>query len=367
MPAKQPYTPFLVAPETPQHRAATINAVAFAALPFGTAADLWIETRRNKLRKRTLVSYHHHVQQLNKFFGNIRLRDIHIGNLIDYQRARTENEEGRWPKPAGPSYVNHELSVIQQIMKHGRVWERIGDLYEALPLPGLHKPKVMAELEKRRLFTVASGHPEWQLAYWISMITANTGAAGCELRNVRFEDVMLDAKDPVIVISTETAKNVYRGRTVPLNAMARSAIEKCMDRGREFGSVAPSHYVFPFRVKPGVWDPMRPTTDAWLRRTFSALREAAGLPWLTPHCLRHQFITELGERGVPAEVIRSLVGHVSDRMMRHYMHGRIDTQMAAVKLLETVSADSKSERRSRARQQREILARRRRRLPQGRY
>lgn len=70
------------------------------------------------------------------------------------------------------------------------------------------------------------------------------------------------------------------------------------------------------------------------RREWESLRVAAGLPWLTPHCLRHQCITELGEKGVAPEVIRQIAGHVSEPMMRHYTHARRQQQASALKLLE---------------------------------
>jgi hypothetical protein len=60
-----------------------------------------------------------------------------------------------------------------------------------------------------------------------------------------------------------------------------------------------------------------------LRRGWDALRQAADLPWITPHCLRHQLITELFEKDVPVETISQIVGHVSSQMTRHYSHGRL--------------------------------------------
>ena len=49
--------------------------------------------------------------------------------------------------------------------------------------------------------------------------------------------------------------------------------------------------------------------------------------------LRHQFVTELCEAGVPESVIRELAGHVDPAMMRVYSHPRLAARRAAVQTL----------------------------------
>lgn len=329
-------SPLIVAPvRTSVMQIASGDAAAIAAMSFRAAAQQWLESRRPYLRARTFIGYEQHVKHLNVFFGDLKVRNIHIGHLMGYQLARTQNENGRWPKAAGASLVNHEISTVQQIMKRGRVWVQVAEHYVPMQLPGFRSPKVLDDLEERRLFAVAATRPEWQVGLLIATVTRWTGASGCELRNLRYEDVILDSGDPRFIIRSETAKNQYRGRSVGLLPEAQAALEQCMERGRELGASRPDHYIFPFRIAPGQWDPTRPTTDAWLRRSFQGMREAAGLPWLTPHCLRHQFITTLLERGAAPQTVRHIVGHVSEAMMNHYSHNRMETQMATLRLLES--------------------------------
>jgi len=52
--------------------------------------------------------------------------------------------------------------------------------------------------------------------------------------------------------------------------------------------------------------------------------------------LRHQFVTELCESGVPESVIRELAGHVDPAMMRIYSHPRLAARRAAVETLSVV-------------------------------
>src|SRR5437867_5557566 len=68
---------------------------------------------------------------------------------------------------------------------------------------------------------------------------------------------------------------------------------------------------------------------------WRALRDAAGLPGLRFHDLRHTVITELAEMGVADHVLESISGHLSRRMPEHYSHIRIDAKRQALDALDT--------------------------------
>lgn len=112
---------------------------------------------------------------------------------------------------------------------------------------------------------------------------------------------------------------------------------QCVARARSLGSFLPEHYLFPKRVTRNLWDPYKPASTSWLRTSFKALREAADLPWLTPHCLRHQSVTKLLELGVAPEVVKSISGHISDQMMRHYCHTRFSASLDALNKIDSGS------------------------------
>jgi hypothetical protein len=84
------------------------------------------------------------------------------------------------------------------------------------------------------------------------------------------------------------------------------------------GASLPNHYLMPFRVTRNVHDPCRPMSNSGIKKTWMALRIAAGVPWLRIHDLRHTAITRLAEAGAPLPVILSMAGHVSQRMQQHY-------------------------------------------------
>lgn len=299
-------------------------------LNFSTAAEKWLSTRKPYLRDRSYYMAGHHIKQICKFLGDVPLKRIHIGQVREYQKARMINADARWRRAAGPSIINHELSVIQQVLGRAGKWEPIGVHYEPLPLPAFQKQKVMTDEEEDRLFAIGESDPEFQLPLCVAYLSVNTTACGTELRNVRLEHINLCANPPWILIDAKTAKNGERGRVIALNDTALSAIKQCIERAAALGSCLPHHYLFPKRITTGYWNPDKPASPAWLSKRWKALREAAGLPWLTPHCLRHQAITRLLEFGTPPETVRNIAGHVSEQMMRHYSHTRLAASAKAL-------------------------------------
>ena len=359
--------PFLVAPETSSERNITSgDASALALLTFRDAGKRWHESRCSVLRARTSYMYDHHLNTLNKFFGEMRLKSIHVGHLIEYQAARKENKDGKWSRPAGPSIINHELSALQQVMKRAKLWAPIAEVYDPLRLPEFTKPKVLDDMEERHLFAVAASRPEWELALFAAKLARNTSAVGTELRHLRFLDVILDDGTPRITINAATAKNGFRGRTIFLNATAVATIVRCMERGKKLGAYLPEHFIFPKRIVRGLWDPFQPASSSWLRGPFGEMRKAAGFPWLTPHCFRHMAITVMLENGASPETVRHIAGHVSEQMMRHYSHNRLEAQKSVLEAMDSTPRPSTKRSAAARAQQRKFLRKGGRRLVQRR-
>jgi mannose-6-phosphate isomerase-like protein (cupin superfamily) len=63
---------------------------------------------------------------------------------------------------------------------------------------------------------------------------------------------------------------------------------------------------------------------------WRALRDAARLPGLRFHDLRHTVVTRLLEAGEPDHVVESITGHLSRRMLEHYSHIRLNAKKAAL-------------------------------------
>ena len=60
-----------------------------------------------------------------------------------------------------------------------------------------------------------------------------------------------------------------------------------------------------------------------LRRRLRPAALAAGVPWMTPHVLRHSLATELVDRGYDISAVAKVLGHRGEAFTRRvYVHAR---------------------------------------------
>ena len=315
-----------------------------AELPFTAAAQWWMLLRSQspKLKPRTHETTQDYLDALQKFFTDIPLREITPGHVRGYQIARMHNvlrvggqELHPWKHAAGHSIINHEISVLGQMLTHCRLWQRIKPYYFPLSQPGWSPRQILTEEEEEKLWKVASEHPECELAYLVALITNNTTAAGIELRGLRLKHLFLEPSGiSEIYIPEDSVKNNSRPRRIALNREAKWAFERLYKRAINLGSYEPEHYLFPFRLKRNAWDPTRPPSRWFLRVSWNRLRKATGCAELNPHDLRHHCITRLLENDIEPETVRAIAGHVTAKMMEYYAHHRRRVRYAAVVAIE---------------------------------
>lgn len=313
-----------------------VNPAVLADLTFCEAAPVWLEGHRPHISKGTIRDYEQCLRTLTPFFSKLKLREIHIGHFEQYQKMRTAGEG--WKRKAGPSRINHELNTLSQILNRANLWAMLATHYRPLPLPRPSIGRALEENDMQRLFRIASANPRWMVAYCCAVISANTSANASELRNLRLRNIHLDLATFDI---EEGAKNKYRERPQPMNEPALWAMRQLVRRAKEKGAIYPEHYLLPHRARNGGrgFDPTRPMFS-W-RGAWDDMREAAGLPKLRFHDLRHTAITLLLEdEDVSERTVIDLAGHVSRAMLERYSHIRMRTKREAVDALAKKTAQS---------------------------
>jgi integrase len=306
------------------------------------ASTEYLERRRPYLKPRSFEAYQYHFRTLQDFYGpQKKLESFHEQDFREYQKWRTQSDRGRGK--AGSSLINHELGALSQVLALADLWQPISKYYERLPEPTWAPPRVLTAAEENRFLRFASRKQEWKTALSATLITGNSTIFGCELRTLRLEHLRLDLDPPLIRIPT-TVKNGHRVRSVPLNEIALVAVRDLVAQAKERGSCDPQHYLIPFRVKRGLYDPHRPASPYFIRASFRTIARACGLGWLTPRSFRHQAITKLLESGAPDETVRAIAGHNSEKAMRYYSHIRIEAKRDAVDLLTATSKKTKTAR-----------------------
>jgi integrase len=100
---------------------------------------------------------------------------------------------------------------------------------------------------------------------------------------------------------------------------------------QRIGSIEPYHYLMPYKHGNEPYGPRRHMSDNGIQKRWNALREAAGMPWLTGHVLRYQCITKMAEGGVDRITAMRVAGHVTEKMWSKYSQVRIDSVRAIAK------------------------------------
>jgi integrase len=271
------------------------------------------------------------VRQLTKRLGTIKLKSITLDHLKDYQLARS--------KEVGERAINLELGILVNVLKEANLWASVGAHYKRLKEPESDIGQALTPDQLRSLETAAQ-NPVWLVAYCSEVLAANSGVRGVEIKRLQLRDINLEARR--LRIRREGTKTDAGARLIELNHAAIGAVTRLFIRAQLLGASAPDHYLLPAELSRHTKssDPLKGETgfdatrhqNSW-RSAWRSLLKAAGLVGLRFHDLRHTFITQMAERGVPLPVVQSMVGHMSARMTRHYTH--ISTQAArrAVDLL----------------------------------
>jgi len=298
-----------------------INAhLNLGKLPVSEAGRIWLESRRPFLAPRTHKDYGLLVKTIAKFFGDMPLEELANPDLIRlFQLERS--------KTVGPHIINHETCVIQQLLKRIRRWAEVAPFFNPLPLPRESPGRAMTPEEERQLFRIGPLNPRWEVAYWMAILSANTAAGPGELCGLRIGDVFVGDSSTARIYIHENVKNKNRIREIPLNADAFRAAKTLVERARRIGATDDEHFLIPFRICRGKFDPTR--HGFWPKTAWNDMCAAAGIK-LRPYDLRHHALTKLAETQ-SEHVVLKLGGHVSPQMLRKvYAHVRLPALRAAV-------------------------------------
>jgi integrase len=310
-------------------------------MKFSDAALAWLDmrdagtSRARYLKPRTIKTYRLELEALALFFGDMRLCDMTNESIRKYQRLRSDGLPP-FKHRRHPAHVNDEVAKLRQILIRANLWHLITDNYEELDTPLEEPRRVMTKREEAHLFAVAASRPEFAFIYAYSLLSVCTSASGAELRGLRLIDVDLIGR--TLQINAGSAKNSVRVRTIPLVDDAVWAANSLVSRARQLGSVEPYHFLFPYRHGNTPYDPTKHMADNGTQKRWKVLREAAGMPWLTPHVLRYQCITKMAEGGVDRITAMRVAGHVTDKMWSKYSQVRLDS--VREKLTEAFKASS---------------------------
>lgn len=235
------------------------------------------------------------------------LAELHLTDLQAYQ---TERQAEGVTAATIDRALEYMLGLLRQQADRGqRVEDSVFRLH-ALPRPD-SLPRALSEENYQRLEAYVqnrlnSSDPRIRLENACFFVLAHTGVRVAECVDLQVQDLNLAAGR----LTVRQGKG-QRDRVVYLSDLARQAMI-C--------------YVGPTPRDPTdpVWT--RPTgepiTDGWVREHIAALGQAAGVPEVFPHRLRHTLATRLLNAGMDITRIQKLLGHedISTTMIYARVH-----------------------------------------------
>jgi integrase len=258
-------------------------------------------------------------------FKDVRLSAITATAIAKYQSDR---------RAMGKSNrtTNMDIAALRRVLKHFGRWRALEQHVELLHESPSMIGRALTGEEQKRLFEAAASNAEWAHMHAAALVALNTTMRRVEVTHLQRRDVDLFNK----TVTVRRSKNESSHRHIPLNANSLKAFAGMMDRADALGFKEPNHYLW-FACKWNKLDPTRPMKK-W-DTAWRAVRDEAGLPGLRFHDLRHTAITELAEMGVADSVLKSIAGHITQRMLEHYSHIRRTAKRQALDGLDAFRAE----------------------------
>jgi len=329
---------------------------AFSRVAFTTAAERHLEDRTPHLAAKSIETEKERLKPLKAYFKETSLLHITPDTLRSYISERRK-------KGVANKTINLEIGVARSVLKRAKRWHLFAD--EIRPLPAKHQVgRALAKEQKLALARLASTNPDWENARLAMILALNTTMRSCEVKGLRWQDVDFIEK----TITIRQSKTDAGRRLIPLNGAAWSAILELYHRAEKAKGREPDHFLFP-ACENGKIDPTKPQKSwrsAWRSLTRTVQCPACGKlqgPALTCandackadiskirsafsglrfHDLRHHAITELAESLASDQTIMAIAGHVSQEMLQHYSHIRLEAKRRAVEALSSDTHEQSS-------------------------
>lgn len=277
--------------------------------PFSKYAPRWVETYTGRTARgvsdSTRESYRDAITRFAMpFFKTTPLERIDppmlrqfIAHLAKYGLAPASVRRAYAPVRAllGTAYEDGQIRVnpaagVRVVVKDTR--ERV--------------PKWLStEQTKLLLFEMPVEHAD------LAFLLAATGCRISEALSARWQDIERDEDGIVLVI--REAKTPAGQRSIPLSP---ETVRRLTRRRAESAYAGDGDPIFPTRTGTHI-DPHN-----WRQRVFNPAAERAGVPWATPHKLRHGLASLMAREGYGAAQIASHLGHSDGGALalRTYIH-----------------------------------------------
>lgn len=295
--------------------------------------DAWVAIRKQDLTPATWHTYAAHARTLSKHLGHVRLAELDAMVI-----TQTWGELSGLYAPATLQTIRKTLSVA---MRDAVAWGRI----HTSPVPASRMPR--SPKKDRATPTTAQVHalcdsepnPFWR-SLWETL--AGTGCRPGEALALRWADVDLEQRAITIArtittdhaggetIGDETKTRKPRKVTIDPHLTSVLAAWRAELAARNLADAAPQAMLWASADSQS-----GAVHSGTMRDAFRAAKQRAGVdPAVTPHAIRHWFVSTLVAAGVPAQTIATQTGHSIGEIHRRYgVHAPADQMLAVTQHL----------------------------------
>lgn len=253
------------------------------------------------------------LKYLLRFFGDLRLCDIRYAHLEGYSRHRlgTAKARGGDRKPAT---VHRELALLRRVLnvavRDG--WLTRNPFSQGRSLISAatenERQRILTREEEERLLVACEGPRKGSLRAMI-ILALDTGLRRGEILSLRWSDVDLFGRS--ITIRAFNCKT-ERERKVPMTGRVRAELMALPGKSAD---------ALVFGISCSV------------KKSFSSAREAAGLPDVRFHDLRHTAATRLARGGMSLPEVARILGHRQLSTTYRYVNADAETITKAADIL----------------------------------
>jgi integrase len=265
-----------------------------------------------KTRPGTTTAYLGHLRRyIRPALGNLKVAAVKFGDIDRLHRHVTDSR--------GPYAANRTVATLTKMFGLAVRWGYRTDN----PCKGVaanretKRRRYLKDDELPRLLKAMAAHPNRGAVNIVRMLLLTGGRVG-EVLAMRWEDVDLGAGT---WHKRAAATKQKTDHSVPLSAPARALLSEIAAEQAKGG--AKQVFVFPGRSSAS-------GHYADLNFFWKDLRDAAGIPDVRLHDLRHSVASVLASSGISLPIIGELLGHATPAMTSRYAHIFMDAQRAAI-------------------------------------
>jgi integrase len=179
---------------------------------------------------------------LPRIIGNKRLRDVKNCDLDNYITARLNEGMNAWS-------INKEVMLWRMILKKAKLWKRLADDYQPLKTHASDIGVAMTREQLRKLAEAASMNEDWSAAFYGSVLAANTGLRGGEIKKLKIgaldlekRQLALDLEKRQLRVRRTDAKTDAGARFIELNRDATEAATRLLARAHLLGATQSEYW-----------------------------------------------------------------------------------------------------------------------------